>query len=111
VYGVKAVANDIEVKPGTSRSDPEIATDIVQAMRINVVVPDDKLKITTREGFVTLEGEVDRYFQRDVAEGCARNVAGVRGITNLIEVKPKPATASSGELRAKIEDALKRMPR
>ncbi|HEY7302708.1 MAG TPA: BON domain-containing protein [Bryobacteraceae bacterium] len=108
VYGVKAVANDIEVKPGTSRSDPEIARDIIHAMKINVVVPDADIKVTARDGYITLEGKVEWQYQRSAAESCARNVAGVRGVTNSIQVKPKPAPASSTDVRAKIEDALRR---
>src|SRR5215469_3510083 len=38
VYGVKAVANDIEVKAGGARTDPEIARDIIHAMAIDVTV-------------------------------------------------------------------------
>ncbi|MBV9675866.1 MAG: BON domain-containing protein [Acidobacteriaceae bacterium] len=99
VYGVKAVANDIEVKPGTNRSDPEIARDVVHAMQVNVAVPDEKIKVTARGGFLTLEGTVEWQYQRRAAENCARNVAGVRGVTNLVEVKPKMAAVSPNESR------------
>lgn len=108
VYGVKAVANDIEVKPATSRTDPEIARDVIHAMKINVVVPDNDVKVTARDGFITLEGKVEWHYQRSAAESAARNVAGVRGVTNLIEVKPKIDSVSSTEVRRKIEDALRR---
>src|SRR5579875_3496457 len=108
VYGVRGLANDIEVKWGTTRSDPEIARDIVHAMKINVVVPDESIKVTASDGFITLEGKVGWHYQRTAAESCARNVAGVRGVINNIEVKPKPATVSSVEVRTKIEDALRR---
>ena len=104
VYGVQAVANDIEVKPGT-RTDPEIARDIVQALKIDATVPDERIKVTLQNGFVTLEGTTDWYFQRAAAEGCARKVDGVRGVNNKIEVKPKVSTT---EVKAKIEDALRR---
>jgi len=53
VYGVKAVANDIEVKAMT-RSDPEVARDIVHALRLDVVVPDERIKTGVQNGFVTL---------------------------------------------------------
>lgn len=105
VYGVKAVANDIEVKPTTTRTDPEIARDIVEAMKINLSVPEDRVKAGVREGFVTLEGTVDWHFQRTAAEGCARHVSGVRGVTNTVEVKPK---VSPIQVKTKIEDALRR---
>jgi osmotically-inducible protein OsmY len=105
VYGVQAVAGDIEVKLGTQRTDPEIARDIVHAMQMNVSVPDDRIKASVREGFVTLEGTVDWNFQRDSAATTARNINGVRGLTNKIVVKPKISTA---DVKTKIEDALRR---
>jgi len=105
VYGVKALANDIEVKPASLRTDPEIARDAVHAMKINVTVPDEKIKALVNGGFVTLEGTVDWDFQRRGAESCVRNVAGVRGVLNHIKVKPR---VSAGEVSGRIEDALRR---
>jgi osmotically-inducible protein OsmY len=104
VYGVKAVANDIEVKPMT-RTDPEIARDVIGAMTLDLSVPDDRLKAGIQNGFVTLEGNVEWHFQREAAESCARKVNGVRGVANKIEVKPKLSTT---EVKTKIEDALRR---
>ena len=104
VYGVKAVANDIDVKPMT-RTDPEIARDVLGAMALDLSVPDDRLKAGIQNGFVTLEGNVEWHYQREAAESCARKVNGVRGVANKIEVKPKPSTA---EVKTKIEDALRR---
>lgn len=104
VHGVRAVANDIEVKPMT-RTDPEIARDVIEAMRLDMGVPDDRIKAGIRDAFVTLEGNVDWYYQREAAESCARRVNGVRGVSNKIEVKPKVTTT---EVKTKIEDALRR---
>jgi len=104
VYGVLAVANDIEVKAGT-RTDPEIARDIVHALKIDLTVPDERIKVTLQNGFAILEGTTDWRYQRDAAEGCARKVSGVRGLLNKIEVKPKVSTT---EVKTKIEDALRR---
>jgi osmotically-inducible protein OsmY len=104
VYGVKAVANDIEVKPMT-RTDPEIARDVIEAMKLDLRVPDDRLKTGISDGFVTLEGKVEWHYQREAAESCARRVHGVRGVTNKIEEKP---TISTTEVKTKIEDALRR---
>jgi osmotically-inducible protein OsmY len=105
VYGVKAVANDIEVKPASVRTDPEIARDIVHAMKINVIVPDEKIRTLVKDGFVTLEGTVDWDFQRKGAETCARHIDGVRGVANLVTVKPR---VSAADVSAKIEQALRR---
>jgi len=105
VYGVQAVANDIDVKPATVRTDPEIARDIVGAMKLDLTVPDDRVKTGVHDGYVTLEGTVDWNFQRGGAEACARNVTGVRGVLNHIAVKPK---ISAVEVTHNIEEALRR---
>lgn len=104
VYGVQAVANDIEVR-ASSRTDPEIARDIVHALRIDMTIPDERLKVTVDNGFVTLEGTTDWHYQKDAAESGVRKVSGVRGLLNRIEVKPRVSTT---EVKAKIEDALRR---
>jgi osmotically-inducible protein OsmY len=105
VYGVQAVANDIEVKPAAMRTDPEIARDIVNAMKLDLTVPDDRIKTGVHDGYVTLEGTVDWNFQRAGAEACARNVHGVRGVLNHIAIKPK---VSAIEVTHNIEEALRR---
>jgi osmotically-inducible protein OsmY len=104
VYGVQALANDIEVRTET-RTDPEIARDIVHALKSNVTVPDERIKVTVQNGFVTLEGMTDWNFQRTAAEHGSRQVVGVRGLVNKIEVKPKVSTT---QVKTKIEDALRR---
>lgn len=104
VYGVKALANDIEVKPMT-RTDPEIIRDVVDALRIDARVPDERIKASIAQGFVTLEGNLDWNFQRDAAESCTRKVNGVRGIYNNIQLKP---TVSTVQVKSKIEEALRR---
>ncbi|HWP42891.1 MAG TPA: BON domain-containing protein, partial [Blastocatellia bacterium] len=105
VYGVKAVANDIEVKPYSARTDPEIARDAVNALEANVLVPHDKIKVTVKDGWVTLEGNVEWQYQKTSAESAVRKLSGVKGITNLIQVKP---TVSPTQVKIKIEDALRR---
>jgi osmotically-inducible protein OsmY len=104
VYGTKAVANDIEVKPGI-RTDPEIARDVIHALKLDSRVIDDRIKVTVQNGYVTLEGAVEWNYQREAAENRARNVSGVRSLTNRIDVK---SGASATEVKTKIEEALRR---
>lgn len=106
VYGVRAVANDIEVKLGAARSDPEIARDLAQATRLDVALPVNGVKTTVQDGFVTLEGTVEWNFQRARIEAASRNVPGVRGVMNHIVITQKPV--STVEVLHKIEDALRR---
>jgi len=105
VYGVKAVANDIEVKTALARTDPEIARDVVHAMSVDATVPENKIKVTVKDGFVTLEGKVDWYFQRSGAAACVNRIGGVRGVINSITVKP---VATPSDVKTRIEEALKR---
>jgi osmotically-inducible protein OsmY len=105
VYGVKAVANDIEVKPSPGRTDPEIARDVVQAMKVNVMVPATGIKAIVNEGYVTMEGTAEWDFQRRAAETCVRTLPGVRGVLNHIQVKPR---VSAAQVSIKIEEALRR---
>ncbi len=104
VHRVQAIANDIEVKP-LARTDPEIARDVVEAMKLDLTVPDDRIKTSVRDGFVSLEGTVEWNYQREAAESRARNVSGVRGLINNIALKPRVSTT---EVKTKIEDALRR---
>jgi len=107
VRGVKAVANDIEVRLPLSaeRTDVDIAAAAVRALEWDAMVPIDKLDVTVSKGWVTLKGEVEWQYQKQDAERVVRRLSGVRGVTNLILVKPR-LTAS--ELKEKIELALVR---
>jgi osmotically-inducible protein OsmY len=105
VYGVKGVANDIQVKLPSTRTDPEIAREAVQEIQNHVSLPADKIKVTVKNGWVTLEGTVDWQYQKLVAESAAKKLRGVIGVTNNIQVKPQ---LSPTEVKSRIEDALRR---
>src|ERR1700686_3548630 len=80
VYGVRGVANDIEVKLATTRTDPEIARDVVHELDSHVSIPGDKIKVTVKNGWVTLEGVVDWQYQKSLAESAAKKIKGVLGV-------------------------------
>ena len=107
VNGVKAVVDEIEVKlPGSSeRTDTDIAEAAVRALKSNLSVPHDKIKVTVREGWLTLEGQVDWQYQKTAAESSVRYLVGVKGVSNLITVKPR---VTPTDIKMKIEEALKR---
>jgi osmotically-inducible protein OsmY len=107
VYGVRAVANDLEVRLASSRTDPEIAREAVQELQNHVSLPADKIKVTVRNGWVTLEGTVDWQYQKTLAESAVKKLRGVIGVTNNIEVKP-PSTPGPDQIKKQIEEALKR---
>jgi osmotically-inducible protein OsmY len=108
VIGVLDVANDIQVKlPGdTRRTDTDIARAVRHALEWDVLVPDTRIRSTVSNGWVTLEGDVDYWSQRDDADKAIRNLAGVRAVSNKIEIKPPRVVPF--EVRIAIEEALER---
>jgi osmotically-inducible protein OsmY len=108
VYGVKAVADEIEVRlPGTGiRDDSDIAEAIAGVLRWNNLVS-DTVEAEVRHGFVTLKGEVDWSYQREAAEKAVRDVKGVKGVSNLIAVKPRKAPKPE-DIEQRIADAIRR---
>jgi len=107
VSGVKALANDLEVRLPFSikRTDEDIAHAAVNRLDWSVTVPKDRLKVKVSQGRITLEGEVDWQFQKEAAEDAVRNLRGVKGVSNHLEVKPQVSTT---EVKNAIEAALKR---
>ena len=109
VRGVRAVANDIEVRLPSSaeRTDADIAAATTRALEWDALLPIEDLDVTVSKGWVTLRGEVEWEFEKREAERVVRRLAGVRGVTNLITVRPR-VRSSPEELRRRIEDALVR---
>jgi osmotically-inducible protein OsmY len=105
VAWVKAVANDIEIKLANERTDHDIAAAAVHTIEWDAFVPFDKVKLSVLRGWVTLEGEVEWQFEKEDAEQDVRRLVGIKGVTNLITVKPR---ATATELKNRIENALVR---
>lgn len=107
IAGVKAVADDIEIRlPGTSeRNDTDIATAALNALKWHTSIPEDKVKVIVRNGWLTLEGQVDWQYQREAAREVVRFLVGVRGVTNSIVLAARP---KAKDVREKIDAAFKR---
>ena len=105
VRGVKGIANDIEVRlPSSSeRPDPEIARAALDALRWNILVPHESIKVKVERGWVTLEGKVNWNYQREEAERAVRKLTGVSGVSNLISLNVRPAPS---DVKKRIKDAL-----
>jgi osmotically-inducible protein OsmY len=105
VPSVKAVANDIEVRLPAfpERTDADIAAAVVNALKWDVAIPANQVDVTVSQGWVTLKGQVEYYFQKIDAERATRRISGVKGVSNLITVKPHPLPS---DLRQSIEKAL-----
>ncbi|HEY8375768.1 MAG TPA: BON domain-containing protein [Nannocystis sp.] len=105
VYGVSAVANELAVKLATQRTDEDIAMAAVSALKANTLVPEGKVKPIVKDGWITLEGEVEWQYQKLEAERAVRTLPGVVGVANAITIKP---VVSPVEVKSQIEAALKR---
>lgn len=91
VKGVKAVAEEIEVRlpMDARRSDEEIAAAAIERLSWDVSVPKDAVSVKVENGWVTLSGQVDWYFQKDLAQQDVRRLFGVMGLSNQLTIKPK----------------------
>jgi len=107
VPGVKAVANDIEVRLLSSdeRTDADLAAAVLNALKWDAAIPTGKIDVTVSKGWVTLKGEVEFAFQKRDAERAVHRLTGVKGVTNLITVT---SHVSPSELKQQIEKALVR---
>jgi osmotically-inducible protein OsmY len=104
---VKAIVNNLEVKLPSSadRPDPDLARAALDALRWNILVPHDRIKVKVEHGHITLEGEVKYYYQKEAAERVVRHLTGVKGVTNLITVAQQPTPA---DVEERIKKALRR---
>ena len=105
VAGVKGVANDIQVRLASERTDPEVAEEAVKALKRDLPTTSEDIKVVVKNGYLTLEGDVEWFYQKEWAERAVRSIAGVKSVSNLIHVKPR---VSPSDVKRKIEDALVR---
>ena len=107
VAGVNALADDIQVKllDGYCRNDGDIAAAAANQIRWSATVPGDAVQTTVRDGWITLEGEVEWWYQKNDAEKAVENVMGVKGVSNQISIKPK---LSADKIDADIKSAFER---
>jgi len=107
VQGVRAVIDEMHVSHPCiqHRADEDLAQAVLNTLKWDTRVPDEKIKFKVNHGWVTLAGTVDYKHQQALTEDAIRNLTGVRGITNLIEIKPRVVAS---DLKSRIEEALRR---
>jgi osmotically-inducible protein OsmY len=108
VAGVRGLANDLEVRITNvdQRPDPEIARSAASALRNRLPISSENIKVIVKDGWVTLEGEVEWQHQRAEAETAVRRLQGVTGVYNDITLKPKVVPA---DIQQRIQAAIKRL--
>lgn len=107
VAGVRALAEDLKVVLPSSynRTDTDLAHSVASTLTWDIQVPNETVKARIEDGWVTLDGEVEWQYESNAAERAVRNLTGVRGVSNLIQIKKH---ASAPDVRSRIESALKR---
>ena len=107
VSGVRAVVEKIEVEfpHSWSRTDNDIAVEVLNALKSNWIIPAEKVKVKVENGLVTLDGELHWNFQREAAKTAVRYLSGVKGLTDNIIIKSE--THDEIE-KTSVESALKR---
>ena len=108
IDGVLDVANEIEVRPigEFTRTDSDIALAVRHVLQWDALVPDERIQSTVSDGWVTLEGEVNVWRERQDAETSVLRLEGVVGVVNKITIASTRVDAE--ELREEIEYALER---
>ncbi|AFZ01373.1 BON domain-containing protein [Calothrix sp. PCC 6303] len=107
VAGVKAIADDIEVKLPSSmhRTDGDIATAAANQIASCTIIPTKTITPTVREGWITLDGQVEWWYQKNAAGNVVHYLSGVKGVSNNISIKPKLTTMA---VETAIQSAFKR---
>src|SRR3979411_3225248 len=97
VAGVSGVANDLEVRMPSvdERPDPEIARDAVAAIKSQLPISSEHIKVVVKNGWVTLEGQAEWQYQKSTAENAVRRIKGVKGVSNLIHPSHEDAPAET----------------
>lgn len=107
VLGVRAIADEIEVRPIGMHvtADDEVAKRIATTLTWNTSVPEEKIHVTVKHGRVALEGEVEWRYQADAAERAISRLTGVTGIDNRLKVRP---SVKAEDVTERIRKALLR---
>jgi osmotically-inducible protein OsmY len=108
VYGVLDVVDELKIRipPAWGRTDQEIAAAVRNALKWDILVPDELIISTVSGGIVTLKGEVPTWTQRSDTEHAVRRLTGVTGVVNQITVAARAIDPI--HIKRQIEDALER---
>jgi osmotically-inducible protein OsmY len=101
------IVDEMEVRhpSGIDHADAELAMRARDIITWDISVPKNRVRIEIEKGWVTLQGDVDWRFQKQAAEADIRNLPGVMGVSNAIEIKPK---ARVSNVEQQIKAAFRR---
>lgn len=107
VKGVRGIAQEIEVRIFGSKEtdDDDIARRALSIIDWHVAIPKDAVQVRVSKGWITLTGKVEWQYQRHAAADAVRDLAGVIGVSNLIEIEPGISVA---DIKKRIENAFER---
>jgi osmotically-inducible protein OsmY len=107
VKDVKGIVEEITVQllHDGQRTDQELAAATLNALRWNSAIPDQNIKVEVENGWVTLEGHVDWQFQKDAAINAVKDIIGLKGVTNILNIQPR---VNIPVIRDTIKKALER---
>ena len=107
VAGVKAIADDIEIQLPASyhRTDTDIAAAAINQIEWSTTIPNGTVQATVRDGWITLDGQVEWWYQKNAAGSLVKQMAGVKGVTNSISISPK---VTKKAVETDIKSAFKR---
>ena len=107
VAGTRAIAEELKVRyPSDAKtSDTEIAKRIADVLAWDALVPADRVSVKVEQGWVTLTGTLDWYYQKEAARRAAGRISGVVGISNLVTLRQAPV---AGDIKERIMAAIKR---
>jgi VCBS repeat-containing protein len=105
VHGVKVVVENIDLhfsSEWAKKTDEDIATEVVNALKWNWQVPDDEVKVKVEHGWITLEGELKWDYQRQAAKNAVKDLMGVTGVYNKITIKSEHDAVEKHEIESAI---------
>jgi osmotically-inducible protein OsmY len=107
VYGVKAVADELEVRLHATheKGDSDIAASIAHILEWNSTLSHENIQAKVSDGNVILAGEVTWNYERATAERVINHLLGVQSVVNRITVKPR---VMPSKVEKQITNALAR---
>lgn len=87
---VQGIVDEIKVDSTLAYkiTDNEIMEEVSRALKSNLLIPSENIKIVVDSGYVTLSGEVPWQFQKKEASSTIRSIAGIKSVINTIAIKP-----------------------